>query len=168
MREKVILFALGSLLTVGSAQAENFAVSLNPVGILFGVTDLQIEWMGFKNSSVVAGGTYASAKSGSLKATAFGLEGGGRLYRDRGHRGLFAEGGLGLFNMTLKDDWGNKATGTVAYPYALGGYRWGSNFFFDAALGIAYYLGSVKLNGQTIGSFEGIAPRIKLSLGLMF
>ncbi len=167
---KKVLYALGVsvLISSGSALAQNFAVSFNPVGLIFGIADARVEYLGMGKVSVFASGAYARAQSGGLRATAFGLEGGGRYYFSGVPKGPYGEAGVGFINLTLQDDFGNKTSGTLIYPFALIGYRFGSQIFADLGIGGVNYFGDVKLNGQTIGTFQGFAPRVQVAIGLMF
>ena len=153
---------------VGSAMAQNFAISVNPIGILFGAGDVRAEYIGAGNIGFFAGGAYGSAKGSGLSATAYGLEGGGRYYFRVSHAGPYGEAGLGFLSLTLADDSGNKATGTIFYPFALIGYRWGTEIFLDAGIGSAYYMGKVELNGSSLGAFSGTGLKTRVSLGIMF
>ncbi|GEM_PF-4010438 len=109
------------------------------------------------------------SKYSDIRVTVIGLEGGGRYYLKGKPNGLFGEAGGGFVSVTAKDETtGSSATGTLVYPYAQGGYRFGSKLILDLALGATYYLGEVKVNGTSVGAFSGFAPRIEVGVGYIF
>ena len=168
MRKLFSALGVSLVVSLSPATAQNFAVSFNPIGLVFGIADARIEYLGMGKASVFASGAYARAESGGLKATAFGLEGGGRYYFSGVPKGPYGEAGLGFINLTLENNLGDKASGTLFYPFALVGYRFGSQIFADLGIGGVNYFGNVKLNGQTIGTFQGFSPRVQLAIGLIF
>ena len=148
------------------AQEHKWTVSAK-TDILLGI-GLRGERLLSKDRSIFVGGSYSSATSGDVTASAFSLEGGGRMYFSPNHKGAFAEGGLGLTSLTLRDNLGNTASGVIFYPFGLVGYRLGTRVFLDGSIGVAFFIGRVALNNVTIGAFTGFSPVVNLGLGVKF
>jgi hypothetical protein len=130
-----------------------------------------VEYLGLpgENLSVRGNFAFATAKVSDIRYTAVGVEAGARYYISGKPSGLFGEAGGGLVSVSAKDEsTGSSATGTLIYPYAQGGYRFGSKVILDLALGAFYYLGQVKVNSTVVGGFSGFAPRIEIGVGYIF
>ncbi len=169
MKKAIALTLSLSLSAVSPVLAQKFAVSINPIGVVFGLANARVEYLGIEKVGIFGGGVFSMAKSGDLSATAIGGEAGARYYFSGDHKGGYGEAGGGFISLTIKDNsTGNSATGTIMYPFGLLGYRFGSQFFFDGGLGAAYYIGEVKVDGTGIGAFSGFFPILQLAFGLKF
>ncbi len=168
MKKVLTASMLSVLVFITPVFSKKWSVSVNPLGLLFGIANARVEYLAEGKLSYFGGGAFASVQSLGLSASAIGAELGVRRYFSENHKGAFLEGGAGLLNLSLKDDFGNTASGTIIYPFGLVGYRLGSSFFLDAGIGANYYIGRVDVNGSTIGAFSGLSLNILLGLGLKF
>lgn len=169
---------LGTLALVSASQAtevdtSRVAVSVNPVGILFGVGNVDVEFqaMNVKGFVPAIGGSFARWTSGDNKATLFGVYGAGRIFSDKERlASWFGEIGLGVSYAKAKNDTLNlSASSTIVLPYAMGGYRWvfAGKWQAELGLGAGYAVGSLKANGYDFG-FTGFTPTGKLAIGYRF
>lgn len=171
--------ALGTLALVSASQAteidtSKLAVSVNPVGVLFGIGNVDVEFqaMNFKGFVPAIGGSFARWTSGDDKLTAFGIYGAGRIFSDKERlAGWFGELGLGVSYAKAENDTLNlSASSTVVFPYAMGGYRWvfgGNRWQTELGLGAGYMIGNLEANGYDFG-FTGFAPTGRLAIGYRF
>lgn len=144
-------------------------LSVNPVGIIFGMVNGEYERIFKDKSSFLLRGAYSGNKIGDWKWSAMGIGGGYRKYFTS--QAMLKGGfwGFGVdFSNTSAEYLRIKASSFWIVPGGEIGYRWllGGNENFSVSVngGLRLHIGSLKILGKSI-PMQGIAPGIGVNLG---
>ena len=140
------------------------AVSINPMGLLFGTLGAEVEFqsMSIEDKFVPQlGFSITSYTAGHRTITAFGISMGAKIFSNRVKLSeWFGEFGLGLGFLNVRNG-GERFSTAYLSPFGVAGYRWlvKERFQIDAGAGAAVVVGVGHLS---------LAPILKLALGYRF
>lgn len=170
MKKLFVLTTFTAILITSTAFAaadKSTNISTNPLGMLFGSINANVD---FKVADRISAGpsfAYSSYTSGSSKATGIGLG---------------ANVGFYLSNKTFSDSWvlnlgldyasvSNSATSAKASGLAIGGtigYGWFWDGGFNMGLGFGAQYLTLDFSSIGLTSISGVLPRISFTLGYAF
>lgn len=137
-----------TLLTCGlistSAVAESiqptYNISINPIGILLGNTNIKFEYYKYKKFIPIIEGNYWYLKDGDTTYSAYGIGFAVRKYKGNNFDKWFYQMGTEIGSLEVKV-YDSKGTATYNGVYILGGYRWNfsKNGTIELGLGAGFY-----------------------------
>jgi hypothetical protein len=174
--KKVVFIAVIALVGLGNVNAQKNVVKVNPLGLVFGSTEIGYERVLSEKSSVELALAYSSSSvtlggSTSSDATGFGAEGKYKFYFSSSKdapKGWYVAPVV-TYTSTTAESGGSKGKLSSFGGGALAGYQWvfgggDSGFALDLNFGAQYV--SAEASGD-ITSFDlsGFVPKLGLSLG---
>jgi hypothetical protein len=171
--EKFVTFALAIVLCVTcplGAAAATSSVTVNPLGLLFGVLNAQYEVAFDQKDSFTLGGSFMAWDLDYWELAAGGLEIGTRTYYGgKGPKGFFLHTGVGgaLVSATYDDGWGRvDGSGAMATGTFAAGYKWvgRGGFTSEVSGGLNIAMGSVTAGGEK-EEIRSASPGVSFSLG---
>jgi hypothetical protein len=149
-------------------------VSINPLGYLFGVINLDYEKVKNNKRTFIIGGTYLTFNSSSWNVSGIGGRVGMQIYKEgNAPHGFYygPTGSIAYVTAEYTDPYGmtSSSKGTAFSVGGRAGYQWISkeNITFNINVGVNYMLGSISAAGQK-APMGGISPQIGTSLGYAF
>ncbi len=169
MKKAFLFIALLGLLAA-PAYSGSKIISVNPVGIVFGVPNVNVEIVKPSGLNPVFGGSFYIYSSGGWSTFGLGLSGGVRKYLQAGKtgEGLYAGayGGLGF----LSAKYAGESTTSVLFSLTGAiGYKaiFSDKYVIGLEGGLSIYLNSgITIAGTSLGMYSGVAPYGALELGL--
>ncbi|MDX2055504.1 MAG: DUF3575 domain-containing protein [Polyangiaceae bacterium] len=165
----------GAVESAKKASPATGAVYVNPVGLLFGLIDAEVDVTVSKNMAVVGEGSYWSFDVLGLKTTAWGLGGGVRyFFGDEMYRGWYVSPVLQVAHSTasIEDDLLGEfsASATLAGVEATVGHQWHwKPFTLRLGGGLLAFQAVAKSGDETIKTeLAGVSPVLDGALGLTF
>ena len=171
MKKILLVLVLGAIMLNVNAQDRVNVIKVNPLGLLFGSANLSYEKALTTKSALQINASITSLSVMSTKYSGFGIGADYKLYLSASKdapRGMYFAPGLSFSSITVKNDMGDKGTGSIFALKGVIGHQWiwNSGFSLDLNGGIAYYLnGDININGDSYSKFSGIMPALGLSLG---
>lgn len=187
LRSKLKGFVIGLFFVVVnvsngfSEEAVDFkrVVSVNPVGLVYGIANVGYEWVITPDFAGVGNLLYTSAKFGDWQWSAFGIGGGIKKYaKPTAPEGFWYGGQGGVLIFSAKYKYTTVEWEDLRYTYreeteegsstffalaGLGGYKWifGEGFVIEPQGGLALIMGRLELLGEnipisTIGACFGV------------
>ncbi len=169
MRRFLLAVGLVFLLTVPAFSGSKI-ISVNPVGIIFGVPNVMVENIKPSGLNPVLGGSLYIYSSGGWSTFGLGLTAGVRKYLQAGKsgEGLYA-GGYGSLGI-LSAKYGSETTNSLLFSVTGAiGYKaiFNDKYVVGLEAGLSIYLNSgITIGGASLGAYSGVAPYGSLELGL--
>ncbi len=169
MRKIVSIVAFLALIAF-PAYSGSKIISVNPVGIIFGVPNVMLENVKPSGLNPVLGGSLYLYSGGGWSTFGLGLTAGVRKYLEEGKSGeglyVGGYGGLGILSAKYGGESSNSllfsVTGAVGYKVIFS-----NKYVVGLEAGLSIYLNSgVTIGGVSLGAFSGVAPYGALELGI--
>jgi len=143
-------------------------ISVNPIGLLLGVANVEYEKVWKPNMSLVGQGLFAFRSSGHWKWSIFGGGVGIKRYLNPTAPEKLWFGGNASLQYVSAEYWGDKDSSIFFGLTGLAGYKWiFGQFTVEPSIGLLMSIGSLSIAGQSI-PISGVGGALGLSLGYAF
>jgi len=178
--KKLLFVALLAIFAFSSVNAQQNVVKVNPLGLIFGATQLSYERAVSEKGAFEISAAYVnldatfSSSIDDVGLSGFGVEGKYKFYfssENDAPRGWYAAP-LAQYSSISGDSGSESGKISAIGGGAVAGYQWvfgggDTGFALDLNLGAQYT--SVSISGDISGtSLDGVLPRLGLSLGYAF
>ncbi len=169
MKKAFLIMALLGLLATPAFSGSKI-ISVNPVGIIFGVPNVSVEMVKPSGLNPVFGGSLYIYSSGGWSTFGLGLSAGVRKYLQAGKtgEGLYAGAYAGLGFLSAK--YAGESSSSVLFSVTGAvGYKavFSDKYVVGLEGGLSIYLNSgITIGGTTLGMYSGVGPYGALELGL--
>ncbi|GEM_PF-3390762 len=169
MKKSLFFLALFAMLTV-PAYSGSKIIAVNPVGIIFGVPNVNVEFIRPNGLNPVVGGNLYIYSSSGWSVFGLGVNAGMRKYLEEGKtgHGLYVGGYGGLGMLSAK--YAGASTSSLTFSVSGGvGYKvmFNDKYVIGLEGGLSVFLNSgITVGGVTLGMYSGVGPYGALELGI--